>query len=121
MVDLSTKESKMQVYGNLMNRIAESSKMPTPEIGMGCTMTSYTDRHAGTIIAMTAKTITVQEDDAKRTDGNGMCDMGQQYDYSHNPKGAISIFRMTKRKGWRDTGHRGLLIGERDKFHDFSF
>ena len=42
----------MKIYGNLHNRIMESCKPTTPEIGMGATLCFYSDREAGTIIEM---------------------------------------------------------------------
>lgn len=109
----------MKVYGNLMNRVAENSRQKAPEIGDGVTITCYSDRHAGTIIAKTAKTITVQRDFAKRIDKNGMSE-SQEYEYSSDPKGMKEIFRLTKR-GWRNKVGNGLVIGERDEYYDFSF
>jgi hypothetical protein len=40
----------MRVFGNLMNRIAETAKPPVPEVGMGATILMYSDRHAATVI-----------------------------------------------------------------------
>jgi hypothetical protein len=119
-IETQTGVGKMQVYGSLMNRIAEVSAHPKPEIGMGATITCYTDRHAATIIAMTAKSVTVQEDSAVRTDSNGMCD-SQTYAYYPNKGGKVSIFRKRKNGTWRNTDHNGLVIGERDHYHDFDF
>ena len=42
----------MRVFGNLMNRIAESCKQAVPEVGMGATITMHSDRHAATIIGV---------------------------------------------------------------------
>jgi hypothetical protein len=115
----------MQVYGNLMNRIAEGCKMPKPERLMGATATLYTDRLAGTIVwvddSQNPTRLMWQEDYAKRTDGNGMSDMGQTYVYERRPGNRLYEFKLLKR-GWysKELG-AGLIIGERDKFHDFGF
>jgi hypothetical protein len=124
----------MKVYGNLMNRLMEGKQPVEPEVGMGATMTSYSDRHAGTIIEKLANgVIAVQEDKAKRIDNNGMSD-SQSYEYTANPNGAISYFRKNKDGRWVQVylnsatgrwkifdGGNGLRLGERDKFYDFSF
>lgn len=106
--------------GSLTNHLMSRTKSPAPEIGMGCTVLQWTDRRAATIIKMTAKTITVQEDTVKRTDSSGMSET-QSYEYERNENGAIHIFRLTKR-GWRESGGgSGLLIGDRQAYHDYSF
>ena len=62
------------MYGSLVNRLQERMVIgaPAPAIGMGVTMTSYSDRHAGTIIKIekTGKSllIHVQQDNVKRDD-----------------------------------------------------
>ena len=73
----------------------------------------------------------MQEDKAKRTDSNGMSE-SQEYEYSRNLNGSLSNWRFDEGKGWRAvrynekrrlvlTGGGGLRIGEREKYHDFSF
>lgn len=57
------------------------------KVGDGATICYYTDRKAATVIAKTAKTITVQEDTATRVDKNGMSD-SQAYSYAANPNGS---------------------------------
>lgn len=127
----------MQLYGSLQNRIMESSKQPVPECGMGATLTSYTDRHACTVIGITQKhgrviQIEVQEDKAIRTDDNGMSD-SQDYRYEPNPKGITHIFRLNKKGVWKQASFNeqtkrwnvrdgyGLLLGVRRHYHDYSF
>ena len=106
------------MQGSLINRMAERSKSPEPEIGMGATELLYSDRHAYTIIAKTRCTITVQQDKAIRTDKNGMSDC-QTYDFERDPEGTVKIVRKTKR-GWKSHGTR-FAIGYRDEHYDFSF
>lgn len=120
----------MRLHGSLQNRLWESAKQPTPEVGMAATVLSYTDRHPATVIAV-GKVVTVQEDKAKRTDANGMSEC-QSYDYARNPEGRVWHFRRLK-DGWREVYQRpetgrwckadgaGLGLGYREKYHDFSF
>ena len=105
--------------GSLINHVATSSRQIQPEIGMGATICYWSDREVGTIIKLTPCQIHIQMDKATRTDNNGMSEC-QQYVYERNLKGAIHIFRKTKR-GWRNPGGNGIIIGHRDKYHDFSF
>jgi len=53
---------------------------PEPTVGMGVTMLSWSDRHAGTIVEVNMKKryIAITEDDATRIDNNGISE-GQQY------------------------------------------
>lgn len=91
-------------------------------------MLCWTDRHAGTITDILEDgTIQVTEDKATRTDGNGMSE-SQTYSYEPDPNGRKWIFRIVRRgkaKGQlREGGTKGgvgVLIGDRRKYHDFSF
>lgn len=107
-------------------------RQPQPEVGMGATILMWTDRNPATIIAVEGNRITVQEDNAERADSNGMSE-AQEYTYTPNPNGCTSTFRMNKRGMWEqivkneETGRwnkcsgRGLRIGEREKYYDYSF
>lgn len=120
--------------GSLVNHLYSRSASPEPVVGMGATLLSWTDRHPATVIEVNQKKryIVVQEDDAVRLDSNGMSE-SQAYEYSSNPNGSKSIYRKNRKGEWvshvinPDTGRlvqrrsAGLLLGERDKYHDFSF
>lgn len=106
-------------YGSVQNRIAEQSAQVEPQVGMGATITAYTDRYAATIVKVTAVQVHVRRDIATRIDKNGFSE-SQEYSYQPNPEALIDIFRKTKR-GWRNSAGNGLLIGERRAYHDFSF
>lgn len=68
--------------GSLVNHIYGSSANPVPEVGMGCTVLGWTDRHAATIVEVKSPTkIAVVGDIAERTDSNGMSE-NQEYRYS---------------------------------------
>lgn len=113
--------------GSLTNHIlARSTKgQPTPVVGMGATLLHWTDRSPATIIEVKGKTIKVQEDDAERVDDNGMSEL-QKYVFSRNSTGQITVFTLRKngawvRKGEPMKGGSKVRIGDRDKYHDFSF
>ena len=120
--------------GSLVNHIYSRSKSPVPEIGMGATLLSWSDRHPATIIDIFTKGkftyIKLQEDDAKRIDNNGISE-SQVYEYSRNPNGSITYFRL-KDDNWEsvyidpDTnrfkkGVGSVVLGMRQEYYDFSF
>lgn len=104
--------------------VCDFCAQPKPEIGMGVTFSCWTDRHAGTIIAISksGKSIVVQGDTAIRIDNNGMSDC-QQYRYERNPEAPKLKFRITSREGrkaWR-MGSYTAGLGYRRAYHDYSF
>lgn len=112
---------------SLYNALYDDARPPTPVVGMGATILMWTDRHAATILAIgpNARWLTVQEDRAIRTDGNGMSD-AQTYRYERNPDAPIWRFTLRKDGRYRRTGDSStsglsLLIGVRRTYHDFSF
>ena len=74
------------------------------------------------------------DDDYKRIDKNGMSE-SQEYEYKIRPNGGKSFFRKNEKSGFwervtkNETTGRwnksnsgcGIRIGEREKYHDFSF
>lgn len=116
-----------QQTGSLINHLMSGAAADEPQVGMGATILKWTDRAAGTIIAVDAKGFTVQADTATRTDNYGMSD-SQSYAYAPNPQGQtyrIERVARGKAKGaWREGGRKdgyGVLIGHRDQHHDYSF
>lgn len=109
---------------------------PEPAEGMGATVLHWTDRSAGTIIKVwtwrQSTYVQVQEDKATRTDTNGMSEW-QTYSYEPSRLGNVETFRRLdsgqwqhvrlniKTQRWVKSDGLGLRIGERDKYHDFSF
>lgn len=125
--------------GSMVNHIySRATKgQPEPRVGMGATILSWSDRHPATIVAVETDKqgryiITIQEDDYVRTDENGFSET-QEYAYAPNPNAHKQLWRFEEGHGWRSvmrnakgrivlTGNSGgLRIGEREKYHDFSF
>ena len=121
--------------GSVMNHLYSRMTVGEPAVfvGMGVTMLSWSDRSAGTIIEVNTKKnyIVVTDDDCKRIDNNGMSEC-QEYEYTTNPDGYKRYFRKDKNNQWRAMHHNengrlvysggnGLRVGEREKYHDFSF
>ena len=81
---------------SLVNHImTTNSNQLTPEVGMGVTLCSWTDRKAGTIIAIDKNIIYIREDLSVRTDKNGMSE-AQTYEYSPNSNGQMYIFKQDR-------------------------
>ena len=120
--------------GSVTNHILSRAVrgQPEPCYGMGCTILAWSDRNPATIINVKGNIIVVQEDRAYRTDSNGMSEC-QEYEFERDVYGGLYNFRQAKNGQWEevrlneDTGRfkktngAGLRIGEREKYHDFSF
>lgn len=110
--------------GSVMNHLMSAGSGKAPTVGDGATVLGWTDRTAGTIVAVSpsGKSFTVREDHAIRTDANGMSEC-QQYRFEPNPEGRTHEFRLTK-LGWKVPGSRrggaSVLIGERAHYYDYS-
>ena len=103
--------------------------MPEPEVGMGVTVLSWTDRRPATIVEVVKRkngkvaAIVIQEDNAKRVDENGFSE-SQEYEYSQNPEAAKETFELRRNGAWAKAGDEAknrLVIGRREKYHDFTF
>jgi hypothetical protein len=137
----NVKEKQMsyaQQTGSLVNHLHARGVVgqPTPVVGMGATLLSYTDRHGATIIDVQTirgvTYITVQEDNSVRIDKNGMSE-SQEYEYTRDPNGRTETFRTAKNgmwervyknpetNRWNRSSTGGVRIGDRNTYHDFSF
>ena len=125
---------------SLSNHLLSRAVIGEPEVkaGMGVTFLSWTDRNPGTIFRVMkvgkATIIECRDDDYKRIDKNGMSE-SQEYEYKIRPNGGKSFFRKNEKSGFwervtknESTGRWnksnsgcGIRIGEREKYHDFSF
>lgn len=122
--------------GSLINHVKSRTAGATPEVGMGATLLGWSDRNPATVTEFYKKGqfeyLQVQTDKYERVDDKGMSE-SQEYEYTRNPDGGYYHFR---RKGpdapWqaiyknRETGRwnntsGNVLVGRREKYHDFSF
>lgn len=116
----------MRVFGNLSNRIQESPSSITPEVGMGCTILMYSDRHAATIVEVKSpRLIVIQRDTATRKDKNGMSE-SQEWEFTPNPSAEREEVSLRKNGRWmlangRMSNGTVVRIGERDEYYDFGF
>lgn len=107
--------------GSMMNAIGMNTASKAPEIGDGVTILHWTDRTAATVVwvSKTGKTVHIQEDNAKRTDSNGMSEC-QTYEFTRNTDAVVMHARLTP-KGWKIVKGNRILIGRRDAYYDYSF
>lgn len=107
------------LYGSLQNRLMERADDTKPEIGMGATKLSYTDRDPYTIIEVISPCkIKVQEDKAESI---GKEYYSQEWKITPNPEGRTEILIKTK-KGWKiPKSCTYFRIGMRQKYFDYSF
>lgn len=112
---------------SVTNWMMGNSKAVTPTIGMGVTFLMWTDRHAGTVVEVSAdgKCISIQRDNETRTDNNGMSEC-QSYDFSPCLEAVREIFTFRSngkwvRKGESMKGGSKILLGHRAAYHDYSF
>jgi hypothetical protein len=108
-------------YGSIVNRMMEGNSPIEPQVGMGATELMHSDREPYTIVEIKSpRRIIVQADDSKRIDSNGMSE-SQQYEYTPNPNGSKVELIKTK-YGWKQfKGSTRFMIGERNKYYDYSF
>lgn len=99
----------------------------TPTIGEGATISFYSDRKAGTVIAVSpsGKHITIQLDDAVRIDNNGMSE-SQTYEFTPNTNNGTLDFSLRKDGRFHEVGAKmyegaRCFIGNRSAYYDFSF
>jgi hypothetical protein len=120
--------------GSLVNHAMSRAKAALPDIGDGATLLSYTDRAPATVIDIFTRGkyqyVVVQCDHYTRTDPKIESDT-QSYEYAPNTDGSTSTFRLVGDK-WQAVylcgisqrfkkSDGGLLLGHREKYHDFSF
>jgi hypothetical protein len=120
---------------SLFNHLMANTSVKDIVVGeTGATLLSWTDRKAATVVDLFTKGkytyVTVQRDNAERSDNNGMSD-AQSYTYTRNPNGCKETFRITD-KGFvkvyvsengrfKKAGVGGLALGVRREHYDFSF
>lgn len=116
--------------GSVINHIESRDASAQPAVGMGATRLGWSDRHPYTVIevllfksgakAGQVRAVCVQEDNATRTDKNGMSD-SQSYEYTPNPDAPVEVYRACKGGVFKDAKGSRLMIGKRSKYYDYSF
>lgn len=95
---------------------------PDPTIDCPATLCYYTDRHAGTVIAISAsgRKITIREDKAVRVDTNDMSE-SQRYDYERDPDGRTHVCYLRKDGRYYSNQGPRVILGIRNAYHDYGF
>jgi len=112
--------------GSLVNLLtANTPNTVKPEPGVGATLLSWTDRHAGTIERVEGKRLWWKRDTATRTDSNGMSE-SQAYTFERNPDASEQLFTLRPNGRWVQKGSPMksgccLSIGHRSQYFDYSF
>lgn len=113
----------MSWYGSLQNRIAENSRYPEPEVGMGVTAMYWSDREPYEIIEVKdSRHITVRAMGFKCLDY-----YAGDWEVFTNPDGRVVNLFKTKSGQWRERiGKNGLgdiryCVGHASKYEDPSF
>jgi hypothetical protein len=108
-------------FGSLNNLMMANAKSAAPKVGDGATILSWTDRFPATVVyvSKSGKTIHLQEDRADRTDSYGMSEM-QVYTYTPDTTAPVKVARLTA-KGWKILKGARVMVGRRERYHDFSF
>lgn len=95
-------------------------------IGDGATIQGWSDRSAGTVIAATKTTVTIQMDTATPAEGYEYYG-NQVHDFAANPQGLVRVFSVRKNgqlvvKGSPlGRGCTTAFIGSRNQYRDPSF
>jgi len=131
--------------------VTTTHELDNAKVGDGVTYTVYTDRHAGTIIKRTAKTITMQFDKAELLNGMnsdeedklqftpggfvGHTSGVQRYSYERNPNGETAKFSRREwfnkydnrtyvrwvKVGANTHSHGSYLTNGRNEHYDYNF
>jgi hypothetical protein len=115
----------MPQFGSLQNMLIGSTV--EPQVGMGATIISWTDRDPATIIAVSpsGRSVIIQEDYAEPVAGH--CNAyteAQRWTFKRNGGGHVETYSKRKDGSWRRKGERQgqkLVIGHRDKYRDPHF
>ena len=111
-----------------------TEELPAIQVGDGVTINMWSDRHAGTVVfvSKSGREVHVQQDNAKRTDKNGMSE-SQSYEYERNPNGRVTKYTLRTSKDWKGETHyhyvtKGCSLKDGDKltkgrreYFDYSF
>jgi len=107
-----------------MGRTLKERQSPAPRLGMGATQLCNPHRRAFTVVRLiNPRTVVVQEDQAWRTDNNGVSDQ-QEYRFACNPYAPEVTVTLRKHGYWVAKGEPNegtpYIMGLREKYHDYS-
>lgn len=117
-----------------IRKFGECMLLPTnAKVGMRATVLYWTDQHAGTIVKVTRKTITVQRDKATLSPdfkpvfipggfaGTVINQEEQEYTYERDPNGTKQTFHWSEKyQSYGQPGNLRVVRGRRE-FYDYNF
>lgn len=111
----------MTQFGSITNLLMNNFAPDFPQVGMGCTVLSWTDRNPATIVSVSAsgKTFQFTYDSYKRIDTNGWSEV-QEYEYTSRPDAPRHTARLTKSGRYKCKGQT-VIVGKREKYSDPHF
>jgi hypothetical protein len=122
------------MQGSLVNRLMEGPTKKVPEVGMGVTITHWSDRDPGTIVAVRnfksgtrkgqPREIDIQHDDWKVISGSEG-DGSAKYEYTPNTSGPVITYVVNLKGRWVRKGQggkgSGLILDSRNRYCDPHF
>lgn len=112
--------------GSLVSSIYRQSTQPEPVEGVGCTILLWNDRHAATIVRVSADKgkVWVTRDKAIPV-GNVAYTESQRYSYERDAEAGEECFSLRKNGRWVRKGEgllsgTSLLIGARKEYYDWT-
>lgn len=111
----------MTQYGSFTNQLINNIAPTFPEVNMGCTQLSFTDRNPATIVSVskTGKSFEFTYDDYRRIDKNGFSE-DQKWEYTPRPNAPRHKARLCKDGRYKCHGMT-IRVGIREKYDDPHF
>lgn len=117
--------------GSLVNRLMEGPSATVPEVGMGATITHWSDRDPATVVAVRnfksgarkgqPREIDLQYDDYEVISGSTQ-DGSAKYAYTPNTSGPVVTYVINNKGRWVRKGQgargSGLVLGSRSRYYD---
>lgn len=96
--------------GSLMNYLMGNNST-LPQVGKGCTLLSWTDRHAYEVMSVSedGKRVVIQQYLPERTDKNGM---SESQDYSYTKLNGFNEVILWRNGAWRKECSKILMVEE---------
>lgn len=94
---------------------------PAVKIGDGATISVGSDSYPATVIRVTPKSITVQEDSAVCVSGNSHNSEMQDWQITRNPNGPITVARWSEKRQRYQSHGTPVYVGHRRRYNDPCF
>lgn len=95
--------------------------MNVPEVGAPATIAIGSDSYPATVIRVTPKSITVQEDHAVCISGNSHCSEHQEWQITANTTGVTWTARWSEKRQRYQSHGTPIYVGHRRRYNDPCF